>query len=422
MQLKSETWLISTIILLIFTSVLRADIRTQWDDVEIVVSGEAEFHGVAVDPFFTSLDADDEWNYYLVGLIELSLDVRFSEYTGIYFSMKNAKTTTGKTFGDGIVRAKGSILGADSSINMTFDEAFFALDRIFMAGVEVRAGLMHIKIGLDTSVENWFDGHGQLFMDTEYGRIGENLETEFFPAGISGKYSTGKGFQLRGGWFFMHKDVDDYNNDIQFSFVDAEYSPSPFSTYISGISSWQQRGNHFQSYWVGSKLAIDSEFSTYAFGVFHAGADVSSRAYYVGLKYITLNKIYFFDFSFWYLDGNNPASVTNENYFNTASLSTTMILDDANIGIGLNRNYTAIKVVSGFRFSYSSRLLIIAAYYDRIYSGSGPKPGNEIDTVYRMNFSSRFIVDFKAGYLFDTEIVPNNADAWMFAICVKAKY
>ncbi len=422
MQHKSVIWIISIIFLFIHAGVLHADIRTQWDDVEVVVSGESEFQGVAVDPFFTSLDADDEWNYYLVGMIKLALDVRFSEYTGIYFSMKNAKTTTDKTFGDGIVRAKGTILGTESQINMNMDEAFFALERLFMPELSVRAGLMHIKIGLDTSVEDWFDGHGQLFMNSEYGRIDENLETEFYPAGVSGIYSTGKGFFIRGGWFFMRKDIDDYNNDIQFYFVDGEYSPSIFSTFISGISSWQERGNYFQSYWFGSKLAIDSEYSTYAFGIYHAGDDVSSRAYYAGVRYITSNKIYFIDFSFWYLDGNNPSSVTNENFFNTASLTTTMILDDANIGVGLNKNYTAVKIVFGFRFSYSSRLLIIAGYYDRIFSSSGPKPGNEVDMIYRMNFGSRFLVDLKAGYLFDTEIVPSNADAWMFAICVKAEY
>ena len=56
MQRKSKIWIISIVILLNLAGILHADIRTQWDDVEVVVSGEAEFQGIAVDPFFTSLD------------------------------------------------------------------------------------------------------------------------------------------------------------------------------------------------------------------------------------------------------------------------------------------------------------------------------------------------------------------------------
>ena len=161
---KNFVLIIAVIVLLSLTAVSKADVRTRWDDIEIVVSGETEFYGVAVDPFFTSLDAEDEWNYYIGGMIKLAFDVRFSEYSGLYFSIKNAKTTTGKTFGDGIVRSKGSIFGF-SAINMILDEAFFELDRILISELSVRAGLMHVSIGLDTSEEDWFDGHGQLFLN-----------------------------------------------------------------------------------------------------------------------------------------------------------------------------------------------------------------------------------------------------------------
>ena len=125
-------------LLIISTACLQAAVRTQFDDVEITISGKTEIQGIGADEFFRALEVEKDWEYYLVADFMLAFDVRFTTELGIYFAFKNRRYKTEQHFGEGITTAQGSILGTQD-FDVYLDELFIDLTGVIMRQLSIKA-------------------------------------------------------------------------------------------------------------------------------------------------------------------------------------------------------------------------------------------------------------------------------------------
>ena len=388
----------------------------------MIISGEVKLSGIIEDEFWRALEANKGWEYFLAGSVKLGFDIRFNSDTGIYLAMKNLRRSKDAAFGSGIVRADGSVLGSAETL-FYLEEAFFEANNIFHPYLRVRGGLLNTKLGLDTKEKKWFEGHGRIFFDSETGRLGDNLEKEMYPAGIHGIFDNQTGWKITGGWLFLRKDANNFRSDIQLGFIEAIYKPNPNTQMTFGFSTWIEKGNHFTTSWAGTNVKVDVELSSYGIVFFEAGVDISAKAFIIGMSYVAANQNFFADISYWHIDGDNLSSATDENFRNTASLRTTMIIDNADFGIGRKNNYFGFKIVTGFKITYSMEIMAVAGFYQPVHASlDSPDPGDEIDLRFRMHFGEHFTIEAAACYLYGSDVLLGDSDALLFIITTKADF
>ncbi|MGE0434197.1 MAG: hypothetical protein AB7K09_10490 [Planctomycetota bacterium] len=412
----------------------RPDVRTDERDVKVILGAAVRFDAIYQDSFYRS--GSGKGFEFISAYFRLDIDFRFNDDGGVFASLATRRRDFNGSFGSGFPRTQGAVVGSENP-TLEIDELFVEIRRMFNLDIAIRAGLAHFNLGVDTSADKLWEGHGSLWFDTRHGR-GPAAFDRMHPIGIQARLSPERALTFDGWAAYLNRDLSNDANTVYITAVQATLTleskatpvtglQTPLNTgykaaFIGGYARWfDQNGPDMEVIWAGLRLAASPEVMVYGEAAFEFGNEFSGEAAYGGFRYTFPDGAAFIDVSFWLLTGDDPLTFSKqEGFVSYGSISTTLAVDSADFGMGRHTNYSALKVFGSWRLDYHIRLQVAYANYNSQDSDSDGSPGQEIDAFFIYEAFAHVQVRAGGAYLFDSRIraPATNPDGWLFMVSV----
>ena len=416
----------------------RPDVRTDERDVKVILGAAVRLDAVVQDSFYR--EGSGRGFEFIDAYFRLDIDFRFNDDGGIFAALATKRRDYNGAFGEGFPRTRGTIVGTDSP-EIELDELFVEIRRLFNIEIAVRAGLSHFSLGVDTSAEKLWEGHGSLWLDTRNG-VGPDGFNRMHPIGAQARFNPERELHIDGYAYYLNRDLDDDSKTVYLGALQTTLVLESKSTPVTGLQTplesgykaafvlgyarwYDQSASDMEVLWFGLRLAASPEIMAYGEAMFQFGNGFRGEGLYGGFRYTFPDGAAFIDTSFWLLTGDNPDTDDRmEGFVSYGSLSTMRGIDSADYGLGRHSNYTALKILGSWRLGYNIRLQLAYARYAAQDSAAGGRPGDEIDAFLIYEAFSHVEIHAGAAFIFSSRIrnPPQNPDGWLFMVSIIGEF